>query len=475
VLKPLRTLVLTLACALAAPLAAAQQPLPSLGDVASDALTRAQERELGRRMMTEVRRQLPLLDDPEVVAYIRDLGQRLATHSDAPEFDYRFFVVDSPSVNAFAMPGGYIGINSGLILAARSESELAGVLAHEIAHVTQRHIARQLQAAQRINLQSTALLLASILIGMQDPQAGSAAAVASMAGGVQQQLNYSRAYEHEADNLGIRMLAAAGLDPNGMPAFFERLAQSTRYQNRPPEYLMTHPVTDARIAESASRAGGTRPKGVFESEMFRYMQQRLRVLQAGEPQVAEFRAEAERASQVEKPAARYGLALALAANREYDQARGILEQLIRSEGEQPSLLSARARLEQDAGEHARSRQLYEQALKLFPSSQPLRIGYAELLLAMNQPAPAYWALNRALPTTEPTVYWLLAKAAAAAGMGAEPQLAMAEYYELRGDLDAALNQLQQVVDNPRAAAHEVARASARRDELQRALRRLAQE
>lgn len=265
-MKPLRSLAVALALltgpALAAP------ALPAMGEVASDTLSRAQEREIGQRMMMEVRRRLPLLEDPEVNAYLQDLGQRLATHSQAPELDYHFFVVDLPAINAFAMPGGYIGVNAGLILSARSESELAGVLAHEIAHVTQRHIARGIEASQRASLQNAALLLAAILVGSQDSQAGTAAAAASMAGSIQQQLNYSRAFEHEADNLGIRMLAAAELDPNGMPTFFERLALATRYQGRPPEYLSTHPVTETRIAESSNRAASLTPSRIFESETF---------------------------------------------------------------------------------------------------------------------------------------------------------------------------------------------------------------
>src|SRR5690625_4195162 len=283
--------------------------LPPLGHVADSALTRAQERDLGRQMMAQVWRQIPLLDDPEINAYLQDLGERLATHSDAPELDYHFFVVDLPYINAFAMPGGYIGVNAGLILSTRSESELAGVLAHEVAHVTQRHLARRLEASQRMSLQNTALLLASVLIGMQNPEAGSAAAAASMAGSIQQQLNYSRAFEHEADNLGIRMLAAANLDPQGMPVFFSRMAEATRYQNRPPEYLSTPPVTENRMVESSNRAARLSGGTVFESAAFRYMQTRLQVLRTSTPQVQDFKARLQQASRADQAADRYGLAL----------------------------------------------------------------------------------------------------------------------------------------------------------------------
>jgi predicted Zn-dependent protease len=292
---------------------------------------------------------------------------------------------------------------------------------------------------------------------------------------VQQQLNYSRAFEHEADNLGIRMLSAANLDPQGMPVFFGRMADATRYQNQPPEYLSTHPVTDARIAESSSRAAAMRPGRVFESDAFRFMQYRLQVLESKPARVEDFKTMLQQADKDARPAARYGLALALAANRDYASARNILATLIREAGEQPSLLLALAQVERDAGNLPRSRELYEQTLALYPGNQPARIGQAELLLQSGEPRQAYWLLNRALPTHEPSIYWLLAKSASAAGMAVESQLAMAEYYELRSDLDAALVQLQQVLSNPQASPHESARASARKDQLQRERERLARQ
>lgn len=454
---------------------AAPNSLPAMGEVANSALTRAQERDLGRQMMAQVWRHLPLLDDPEINAYLQDLGQRLATHSDAPDLDYHFFVLDVPTINAFAMPGGYIGVNAGLILSARSESELAGVLAHEIAHVTQRHLARRLEASQRVGLQNTALLLAAILIGMQNPDAGTAAVAAGMAGSIQQQLNYSRAFEHEADSLGIRMLAAANLDPQGMPSFFSRLAETTRYQNRPPEYLSTHPVTEARVAESSSRAASMTPSKVFESTTFRYMQYRLQVQQSSSPRVQDYEALVRQADAAAQPAARYGLALAHAGNRNYEQARELLQALLREQGEEPSLLLALARVEREAGRLEQSQQLYEQAIALYPGHLPARLGLAELLLQTGAAEQAYWTLNRALPSREPAVYWQLAKAAAAAGRGKEPQLAMAEYYALRGDLEAALHQLQQVLNDPAASPHDTARASSRREQLQWERERLARQ
>lgn len=476
--KSLRSLIhLIIAASLTLGVATAAPQLPDLGAAAGTTLSPRDEQELGRQMMMEVRRQLPLVEDPEVVHYIRDLGQRLATHSDAPQMNFEFFVVDSPDINAFAMPGGYIGINSGLIQNARNESELAAVLAHEIAHVTQRHLARRLAAAERINLRTLALTLAGLLLSTQNGQAGSALATAGMAGSIQQQLNFSRAFEHEADNLGIRMLSAAKLDPRGMPSFFERLLQATRYYDRPPEYLSTHPASEARISESAQRAESYRSDTIFESLSFRLMRHKLAVQDAKQPSLAieRLQTEASEAKPSELPAVRYGLALALAADRRFDEAIKLLQELIADGGEHPSYLLALARTEQAAGAHRSGLTRFEQLLRLYPDYRPARLYHAEALIAAGDPHQAYHLLSRALPSSDAHLYWILARAAAEAKLGAEPQLAMAEHYYLRGDLKAALLQLDQALSNRQAGPHQLARAQARQETLQRELEQALQE
>jgi predicted Zn-dependent protease len=457
--------------------ATAAPQLPDLGTAAGGTLSLRDEQELGRQMMMEVRRQLPLVEDPEVVGYIRDLGQRLATHSDSPEMHFEFFVVNDPAINAFAMPGGYIGINVGLIQNARNESELAAVLAHEIAHVTQRHLARRLAAAERINLRTLALTLAGLLLSTQNGQAGSALATAGMAGSIQQQLNFSRAFEHEADNLGIRMLAAAGFDPHGMPSFFERLLQATRYYDRPPEYLSTHPANEARISESANRAESYRSEGIFESLSFRLMKHKLAVQGAQQPSLAieRLQVEAREARPSELAPVRYGLALALAADRRFDEAAKLLHDLIADGGEHPSYLLALARAEQGSGAHRSSLARFEQLLRLYPDHRPARLHYAEALIAAGDPQKAYHLLSRTLPSSDPQLYWILARAAAEAKLGAEPQLAMAEHYYLRGDLKAALLQLGQALDNRYASPHQLARAQARQEAVQQELEQALRE
>jgi len=197
--------------------------LPNLGDASGQVISPKQDKELGAYFMRQVRQAGMVLDDAETTAYLQALGHKLAIHSENPGYGFTFFMVNDTSINAFAGPGGYIGANVGLFLAAETESELAGVMAHEIAHVTQRHLARAFQAQERMSLPTTAAIIAAIVIGAAaDPGAGAAALTAASAAGIQAQINFTRSNEKEADRVGIQTLADADFDPYGMPGFFER-------------------------------------------------------------------------------------------------------------------------------------------------------------------------------------------------------------------------------------------------------------
>ncbi|WP_181919623.1 M48 family metalloprotease [Alkalilimnicola ehrlichii] len=475
-MKHLVTAALLISVVLISPLMATEQPrLPTIGDPTEQYLSQSQERELGKQLMREIRRNLNLLEDPEVNAYIRDLGHRLASHSDSPEQEFHFFVVDNSAINAFAMPGGYIGINTGLILAARSESELAGVVAHEIAHVTQRHLARGFAESQRINLRTTAMLLASLILASQDPQAGSAAAMAGMAGSIQQQLGFSREHEYEADRVGIRILAAAGFDPMGMPRFFERLAQATQYRNQPPEWLSTHPLTEGRISDTASRArvlSNRQDIDVFETGEFELMQARLQVINSRRPDQAvnRFRRAIERNGT--HPAYRYGLALALQADGQPEKAQALFEELLEAYPDEPIYMVALAAVTLEVGEVERSKELFEEVTSLYPNHEAARLRYAEALISTGDASEAQRLLNRGLPAAGsiPGYYWRLARAASEAGNTAEAHMAMAEHYYQEGELRSALTQLRQAEARADAGSHLAARASARAREIETAIR-----
>src|SRR5687768_7162192 len=231
--------------------------LPDIGSPAEATLTLEDEYQIGRMIVRGLRDQDQILEDPEVAEYVRSLGYKLSSQAHDGTQRFNFFMVRDNSINAFALPGGFIGVNSGLLLETNTESELVGVLAHEIAHVTQRHIARSIAAQSRSSLVSTAAMLAAILVGAA--AGGGDAAMAGMAAAqslaIQQQISFTRANEIEADRVGLGILANSGMNPEGMPAFFETMSRHAGgTEDQIPEMLRTHPVTSTRIAETKERA-----------------------------------------------------------------------------------------------------------------------------------------------------------------------------------------------------------------------------
>jgi predicted Zn-dependent protease len=195
--------------------AADEMSLPELGDSSATSLTPEQEQQIGSEMVRRMRKSGYIISDPLITSYIEEVGRSLAVHTQS-EQDFTFFVVDAPGINAFALPGGYIGIHSGLLLASRTESELASVIAHEIAHVSQHHIARGIEQANRMNLPLSVAMIAAILLSGGDPNVANAAMAASLGGSQQAQINFTRAHEHEADRIGMQLLAHSEYDPQGM-------------------------------------------------------------------------------------------------------------------------------------------------------------------------------------------------------------------------------------------------------------------
>lgn len=230
------------------------QNLPDLGSPGLVIYDRNAEIELGRAFLTALHTEYSMVTDPFVVDYVRRIGERIVSHANDGR-NYRFFVIDRPEINAFAGPDGIIGINSGLILSAASEDELASVIAHEIAHITQEHLSRRFEQFEQSNMASLASLLAAILIGTQDPSAGIATFIGGSSLTIQNQLRFSRIHEHEADSVGIQLLSKANYNPEAMAGFFDQLQRKHNHTSRPPEILLTHPVTERRTALAIARAG----------------------------------------------------------------------------------------------------------------------------------------------------------------------------------------------------------------------------
>ncbi len=421
--------------------------LPSIGDSSGSVISPEQEKKLGESIMRSARQQVHIIDDPEINAYMQSLGYQLASHCANPEQSFTLFVVEDPNINAFALPGGYIGVNSGLIQAAQSESELAAVLSHEMAHVTQRHMARAYENASKMSIPTAAALLAAILISTRSSQAGQAAMAATAAGNAQMRINFTRGNEQEADDIGIRTLAAAGFDPMSMANFFERLQRSERlYGDAMPAFLMDHPVTTVRIAESRSRAERYPRKTFRDSLGFQLMRARLRVLGASDPNelVQDYAAQLKAGQYSNVAAWRYGYALSLEAAGHYDQARVLLTDLLAKDKQRIAYIIGLAQVEQDTKNSKASLQMLSYALKLYPDNGPLMLSYVNALLEDRQPKTARDILQAYMRHNPPNrdLYTLLARASGDAGYPGEAHEAQAEYFYLNGDTDSAIGQLE---------------------------------
>lgn len=421
--------------------------LPDMGASAGAALSPAQEKEIGKEFMRAVRQELVVLDDPEIDAYINSLGAELSSHSGAQDQSFTFFVLKDSAINAFAAPGGYIAVNSGLILASQSEAELAAVMAHEIAHVTQRHIARRFEAMNNLRLPSLAAMAAAILIGMASPDAGMAAMAATQAGQAQMQINFTRANELEADRVGMQTLAAADFDPRAMPAFFDRLEQVTRYYGRPPEFLLDHPVTENRIADTRGRAEQYPYKQRADSLAYQLVRAKLAVMTAQTPGAAveKFEQAVKTGRYQSREAAVYGYGLALADAGDKEGARRQLRTLHDQDPDNIAYRSALAKVELAAGNTDTSLRLYAEGLDLYPDNKQLVQGYAAALLEAQRPGEARSLLRdyKRNQTLDPPLYRLLALSEGRAGDPVEGLLDMAEYHHQMGDTALAIQQLEQ--------------------------------
>ncbi len=425
---------------------AAANELPDLGDVSQSALSPAQERKLGEGIMTQVRSNPAYLDDPEVTDYLNAVGYRLVANSPDPAGPFEFFAIDEGNINAFALPGGFVGVHSGLLLAAQSESELASVIGHEIAHVTQRHIARLIAAQQRLGLASMAALAVAILAARSNTQVSAAAIAAAQAGAIQSQLNYTREHEREADRIGLQIMEKSGFDVHAMPVFFERLQKATRvYETGAPSYLRTHPLTFERIADIQGRIEGVAFRQIRDSLEFQLVRARLSALEGNAREaVARFdQTLAEHKFSAETPP-RYGLIVALLRAGDKVRARKELALLLETREKSPMIDALAAQTLIASGEVEKGLATFRESLRTNPSRRALVYGYADALISANKAADAIQFLRDKADarTTDPQLYEFQARAYAALGQRLPQHRAQAEVYALRGNLPAAIEQLQ---------------------------------
>jgi predicted Zn-dependent protease len=443
------SLVLVIWVWLFMPIQAAEIELPEIGDSAGSIISPQEEYLIGQSFFWRLQQSVELIDDPEINSYLRSVGYRLVTNSDAPYLPFTFFMVKNPVVNAFAAPGGFIGVHSGLMLTSQTEDEMASVLAHEIAHITQRHLLRSFEKSKQVNLATTVGLIAAVLLGVADPSAGTAALMAVQAGGVQAQLNFSRAHESEADNLGMQTLVRSGFDAQAMPAFFERLQQASRYYGGDsiPDFLRAHPVTTERIADARGRAV-TYPlkRQLSDTLQFYLMREKLRVITAENlTELIRYYANVlKTGNSLNEVATRYGYSLALMTQGNYTLARKELRSLINKDEDRLSYKIALAKIEISVGRYPAALNIYQASQRLYPDDYALTLEQVALLLQVNMPEQASKLLLRQLELGTPSrqVYKLLAQAKEDLGEKSEAHSWLAEYYYASGQLEQSADQLR---------------------------------
>lgn len=420
--------------------------LPDLGEASQSVLTPQTERRVGEAIMVDIRHDRSLVDDAELTDYLNNLGYRLVAASQDNRQDFEFFVLRDNTMNAFALPGGFIGVHTGLILAAQSESELAAVLGHEIAHVTQHHLARIIAKQQQNSLTSLAMLAMAILASRSNPQVANAAMATAQASAIQTQLDFTREHEREADRLGLQTMTQAGFDPRGAAAFFERLQKFNRlYENNAPEYLRTHPITSDRIADIQNRLEKLPYRQVPDSLEFQLVRAKLRA-EEGTPQqaIAHFEESLREQKFTSEAASRYGLTAALLRAKNIARAEQELALLRKSAPANAIIENLAAQIKVAAGQQSAALAQYQAALKSFPNHRALVYGYAEALLQSRQSAQALKLASDRLRVYpgDSRLYELQAQAYAMQGKALLSHQAQAEAYARQGSLVAAIEQLQ---------------------------------
>lgn len=449
--RPRRLLAATLAALLAVgPAPGAAQTLPELGDASQVKLSSLQEKKLGDAIMRQARATSAVLDDPEVNDYLNQLGARLVAAIPGTSGEFEFFAVPETTINAFALPGGYIGVNAGLILMTQSESELASVLAHEITHVTQHHTARQIEGQQNSLLMSLATLAVALLAaragGSSSGEMAQAAVASSQALLMQSQLNYTREFEFEADRIGFQRLDAAGFDVSAASSVMDRMQRQIRFvEGNAPSYLRTHPLGIERVAEAQARADRVAYRQVADSLDFHLVRALLRSYQ-GQPRdaVAYFEGALAERKYNSELATHYGLVASLLRSKDYTRAKAEMAKVDAKAPPHPMIEAMGAHVLLESGDIAAAVNRIEGALQRYPNKMQLVYDYPEALLRAKRPADAALFVEEQLKRFPGNgkLHRLGARAYADLDRKLKQHYHQGEYYAWLGNLKGAIDQMQ---------------------------------
>ncbi|UZE97606.1 M48 family metalloprotease [Alkalimarinus alittae] len=472
-----RILFLWLACTHASVSHATSNELPTLGDSTSGFISLQQEKILGSSWLRSLRRQVKTFHDPLTYSYLTSLVFRLAPNSELTQRDLNLVIVDSSAMNAFAVPGGVMGINAGLFIHSGSEQEFASVIAHEIAHLSQRHYARSLERQQKTTPLALAGLLASVIIAATTgSDAGIAALASTQALAIQSQLSYSRQNEQEADRIGIQTLFDSNMDPKAMPTMFERMLREARlYGNRPPEYLSTHPVTESRVSDSRNRAEQYPVKAYTEDLEFHLIRSRvlLHYSESGDAAVRHFESAIDQGNTFNKVASQYGLAIALNKTGKPDEALVAITPLLEQYPNRIIFIVGKATFMAKNGQLNESIELLRKHLSRNPGNYAISWALSKQIATrgqINDLIEAESLLTRIARShpNEPKVWYTLAEVNGEVGNIVQLHQSRAEFFYLIGEIDDALLQLQQALKKSQGNTQVTAIIQQRIDDLYKA-------
>ncbi|WP_333606740.1 M48 family metalloprotease [Arsukibacterium sp.] len=454
----------------------AQTALPDIGGNAFSTITPEKEKQLGDVLMRQTRGQLPMVYDPLLDEYINALGNRLVARANDVKFPFKFYWVNNRHINAFATLGGNIASHTGTLAVSDTESEFASVIAHEIAHVTQRHIARFVEAQNQKAPLSLAALLGAIVLATVNPEAGMAAIYATQGASAQSAINFTRSNEQEADRIGMNILVEAGFDPAAVPQFFTKLSEQYRFANQQLAFLQTHPLSAARVTDTRLRAQQFPQRFVPDSMDYTLSKARVlaRYQHSNQDALLIFQRKlAEPGGNTR--ANRYGLAIAQLDNKAYEDALQTIEPLLQQDQHNLYYVDVLTDVLLGLGQYQRALEMLEQEYLLRPNNQVVTLNYANAALRSGSHRLAIHLLRNLLYYKDDNIlaYDLLAEA--------YKQLEdFAKYYEARADLQYQLANYPRAIDDlnealnhlPNEAKLENRRIEAKKRQLQAEFARL---
>ena len=408
--------------------------LPELGDYSSSKISESDEIFIGRQILFQVNQSDSIIRDIEISDYLDSLGKRLINASTDPAKKIEFFIVSDPSINAFAMLGGVIGVHSGLFLASNTESELASVISHEIAHINQKHISRFLLQQERTSYQSTFIMAVALLLARSNPQLASTAMAGASAGSVQGALDFTRENEKEADRVGIQTLNNAGFDVRGARDFFTTLKQANQFSGgAAPAFLQTHPITSNRINDIEDRLKDFPYKQRVDNQTFHYVKGKLKALLDNKEDTKNILEEnIKNKIYINEGGERFALAYIYLIDNEFIKSYEQMQWLFDNEQSNPMLSQLYINYLIKINKVTEAKKIYEQNLNFFPSNRSFIYGLADLYLETQDSEKAIKLLkeNEQKFSQDPILYKLFAKGYANQGkkLLQYENLAEAAYY-----------------------------------------------